>query len=100
LLKALVALRFDQISLHGREYRFPAKAGIDYDALMEKGAKSGGEFAAKETIKYFIPGMGTLFFLMDCKKAIDYVQSDKDVTLAPGTKVIVESTGKATLPLR
>jgi hypothetical protein len=100
MLKAKAVLKFKRIVFREKEYRFPAKATVDYNALAGEGAGAAGEFAAKETIKYFIPVMGTVFFLMDCKKAIVYVQSDKELTLPPGTMMIVESTGMAMVPVR
>ena len=100
LLKAKINLEFDRIEIRGRGYKFPAKTSMDMGDMAMKGGKAGGEYAAKETLKYFIPVMGTVFLAQDIKKGYDYVQEEKEITLGRGTPFIISLKKPVTIPLR
>ncbi len=98
ILKAKIIMEFDKMYVHGRAYDIKGETHKSKADLAEKGGKAGGEYAAKETAKYFIPILGWVFLAMSAKKGYDYYQAEKEITLPKGTPLIVKLGTPVSVP--
>ena len=99
LMKAKISFEFDGMEIGNKRIPIKGAATQSMTALAQKGAQAAGGYVAKEALKRAIPGLGTVLMIMDAKKAHDTISEDKEISLEPGTPILVKISKPFSVPL-